>query len=140
VRATRADVGVTLKENSHTVAASRNALSKGLLVAQVAISLVLLVGAGLFLRTVQNLRHVDVGFNAQNLVLFRVNPQLNRYDEKRIPLLYRDTLDRIRAVPGVREAGVSQPALLSGNVNGTDFFVQGRVYQARQPPPRQRLR
>ena len=65
------------------VVGSRNALGKGLLVAQVAISLVLLVGAGLFLRTVQNLRHVDVGFNAQNLALFRVNPQLNRYDEKR---------------------------------------------------------
>ena len=49
---------------------------------QVAVSLVLLIAAGLFLRTLQNLRHVDVGFNTQNLVLFRVNPALNRYDER----------------------------------------------------------
>ena len=62
---------------------------------QVAISLVLLVGAGLFLRTLQNLRHVDVGFNPQNLVLFRVNPSLNRYDEQRMVALYHDLIDRL---------------------------------------------
>src|SRR6185295_8543811 len=60
-------------------------------------------------------------------------------DEKRIPLLYRDLLDRLRAIPGVREAGLSQPALLTGNVNGTDIFVQGRTYQARQPDSINRL-
>ena len=55
-------------------------LSKSLLVVQVAISLVLVTGAGLFLRTLGNLRAVDVGFDPANLVLFRVNPQLNGYD------------------------------------------------------------
>jgi predicted permease len=48
-------------------------------------------------------------------------------------------LDRLRAVPGVREAALSQPALLTGNVNGTDFFVQGRAYPARQPDGINRL-
>jgi predicted permease len=91
-------------------------------------SLVLLVGAGLFLRTLNNLRHVDVGFNPQNLLLFRVNPTLNRYDEKRSLALYRDMLDRIGGVPGVRAVAMSAPALLSGSVNSTSIFVQGRTY------------
>jgi predicted permease len=94
----------------------------------VAISLVLLVGAGLFLRTVQNLRHVDVGFDPQNLVLFRVTPQLNRYDEARTAALYKELLERLAAVPGVRGAAMSQPALLSGSVNSTGIFVHGRTY------------
>ena len=104
-----------------------------LLVAQVAISLVLLVGAGLFLRTLHNLRQVDVGFNPENLLLFRVNPSLNRYDEPRMTALYRDLLERLATVPGVRGAAMSNPALLSGSVNGTSFYVQGRMY----PPGRQ---
>jgi predicted permease len=128
LRATAVNVNTALKENSRSVVGSRSVLSRMLLVAQVAISLVLLVGAGLFLRTLQNLRHVDVGFNAQNLVLFRVSPQLNRYDDQRTRVLYDEMLDRLRTVPGVRAATMSNPALLSGSVNGTSIFVQGRVY------------
>ena len=96
---------------------------------QVAISLVLLIGAGLFLRTLQNLRQVDVGFNPRNLVLFRVNPQLNRYDEQRKAALYSQMLERLRAMPGVRAVALSNPALLSGSVNSTGIFVQGRTYE-----------
>ena len=85
---TGGDVNAALKQSSRSVAGSRSILGKSLLIAQVAISLVLLVGAGLFLRTLHNLRHVDVGFNPQNLLLFRVQPQLNRYDQKRTSALY----------------------------------------------------
>ncbi len=96
---------------------------------QVAISLVLLVGAGLFLRTVENLRSVDVGFNPQNLVLFRVNPQLERYDaDAHRVALRRRWSQRLQAVPGVRAVTLSNPPLLSGSVNGTSFIVQGRPY------------
>src|SRR5262245_18138928 len=116
LRGTGMNVSSALKESSRGVVGSRSVLSKTLIVVQVAISLVLLVGAGLFLRTLHNLRQVDVGFNPQNLLLFRVNPALNRYDEKRMAALYRDLLERIPAVPGVRAAGMSQPALLSGSV------------------------
>jgi predicted permease len=84
IRATGSNVAAALKENSRALTGSRTVLGKSLLVLQVAVSLVLLIGAGLFLRTVENLRQVDVGFNPRNLVLFRVNPQLNRYDPPRI--------------------------------------------------------
>ncbi|PYQ68732.1 MAG: ABC transporter permease, partial [Acidobacteria bacterium] len=87
-----------------------------------------LIGAGLFLRTVQNLRHVNVGFDPNNVVLFRVNPQLNRYDDKRIKALYAEMMDRLQAVNGVRAVALSDPALLSGNVSGTGMFVQGETY------------
>jgi predicted permease len=133
LRGTGMNVSSALKDTGRSVIGSRSILGRSLLVVQVAISLVLLVGAGLFLRTLHNLRHVDVGFNPQNLVLFRVNPSLNRYDDKRIAALYRDMLDRLNTVPGVRAAAMSQPALLSGSVNSTSIFVQGRVYPAGRP-------
>ena len=128
LRATSMNVSSALKETSRSVIGSRSLLGRSLLIVQVAISLVLLVGAGLFLRTLANLRQVDVGFNPQNLLLFRVNPQLNGYDEKRMPGFYRDVLERVAAVPGVRAVAMSNPALLSGSVNSTSMFVQGRSY------------
>src|SRR4029450_12202109 len=85
-------------------------------------------GAGLFLRTLQNLRNVNVGFNPLNLAIFRVNPTLNGYDEKRIPQLYIDMMQRLGSVPGVRSVALSNPIMLSGSVNSTGIFVQGRVY------------
>jgi predicted permease len=133
LRGTGINVNAALKETSRSVVGSRSALGKVLLVVQVAISLVLLVGAGLFLQTLSNLRRVDVGFNPQNLVLFRVNPGLNRYDEKKMALLYRDMLERLAAVPGVRGAAMSQPALLSGSVNSTSFYQQGKTYPPGRP-------
>ena len=128
LRATRVAVGTTLKEHSRTVAGSRALLGKLLLVVQVAISLVLLIGAGLFLRTVENLRDVDVGFDPRNLVLFRMNPQLNRYEPERIAALYERMIEGLQAVPGVKAVTLSNPPLLSGSVNGTSFVVEGRPF------------
>jgi predicted permease len=128
LRATRINVNDALKATTRSVVGSRSNLGRVLLVVQVAISLVLLVGAGLFLRTLNNLRHVDVGFDTQNLVTFRVNPYLLKYDEKKANMLYRELLTRLAAVPGVKTVSFSQPALLSGSVNSTSIYVQGRTY------------
>jgi predicted permease len=128
LRATRADVSAALKENSRSVSASRSLLGRSLVVAQVAISLVLLVGAGLFLRTLQNLRQVDVGFNPRNMLLFRVNPTLNRYDGRKASALYDQIGERLRAIPGVRSVSWSNISLMSGGGFSTGMFVQGRTY------------
>jgi predicted permease len=128
LRSTGINVNNALKQYSRGVLVSRTWLGRSLLVVQVTISIVLLIGAGLFLRTVQNLRQVDVGFNARNLVIFRIAPALNGYDDARIARLYAQLLDRLRAVPGVTGTTLSNPALLSGSVNQTSIFVQGRVY------------
>jgi predicted permease len=128
LRATGGDASAALKQTSRSVAGTRSLLGRSLLVVQVALSLVLLVGAGLFLRTLYNLRHVDVGFNPENLLLFRVAPELNRYDEKRSAALIDQLLERIGTVPGVRSVALTNPALLSGSVNSTSIFVRGRSY------------
>jgi len=126
LRGTAVNVNAALKDTGRSVIGTRSVVGRVLLVVQVAISLVLLVGAGLFLQTLGNLRRVDVGFNPENLLLFRVNPSLNRYDEPRMRALYADMLERLQAVPGVRGVAMSQPALLSGSVSSTGMFVQGR--------------
>jgi predicted permease len=126
LRSTRVDLASSMKETGRSVTRGRSWLSRALLVAQVAISLVLLIGAGLFLRTIQNLRNVDVGFNTQNLLLFSVNPRLNGYDNGRTGAFFRDTAEAIRAVPGVRSVSWSAQAFLSGSTSTSDMFIQGR--------------
>ena len=126
LRASR-QINEGLKEGGR-VARSRTLLGKALLVLQVAVSLVLLIGAGLFLRTVQSLGNVDVGFNPQNIVLFRVSPQLNRYEPSRVAPFYDEVTARVAAIPGVRAVGLSQVALLSGSVNQTGIFLERRTY------------
>ena len=128
IRVTGAGAGDALKETSRAIIGARTLLPKSLLVVQVAISLVLLIGAGLFLNTVYNLRHVDIGFDPQNIVVFRLNPRLNRYDASRISSLYDRLLERLRATPGVRAATLSNPPMLAGGVSSTTFVIQGRTY------------
>ncbi|HEV3141032.1 MAG TPA: ABC transporter permease [Vicinamibacterales bacterium] len=127
LRSSRLNVGAMLKEGGRTMSGGRSRLGKTLVVAQVAISLVLLVGAGLFLRTVSNLRQVDVGFVSDNLLLVPVNPALNRYEQPRILNLFSQMLDELPRVAGVRAVTASQPALLSGSINRTSLYIQGRA-------------
>src|SRR5687767_1813046 len=89
LRATRVELADAMKENSRSVTGSRTVLSRGLLVLQVAMSLVLVIGAGLFLRTLDNLKNVDVGFDSKNLLMFNVNPSVNRYDVERSAAVFR---------------------------------------------------
>ena len=123
LRATRVDLAGVMKESSRSVISSRSFLSRSLLVAQVAISVVLLVGAGLFLRTLHNLRQVDVGFNPTNILMFRVNPPLNGYNAERTGQLYRDLREELLAVPGVRSVAYAQPPLLSGSRSSTGLYL-----------------
>jgi predicted permease len=127
IRATGVDLAGAMKESSRSVAGGRTWLSKGLLVLQVAMSLVLLIGAGLFLRTLDNLRSVDVGFNANNLLMFRINPQANRYENDRIPQLRARTEAALAALPGVQSVAFTRMALLSGGQNITGLFVPGKT-------------
>jgi len=128
LRASRTDLNSTLKETTRTMAGSRGLLRPALVVAQIAVSLMLLIAAGLFLRTLQNLRQVDVGFNPHNVLLFRVNPALNRYDSMRTAQLYDRISERVRAIAGVRSVAWSNNSLMSGRRFSGGMFVQGRTY------------
>lgn len=107
-------------------APARPLIGKSLLVAQVAISMVLLIGAGLFLGTLRNLRGLDVGFNTDKLVLFGVNPAANQYDPVRTAALFDRILEQLAATPGVRSVALSSTALLTGSNSGSPFGVEGR--------------
>ncbi len=126
LRATRVDLTPTLKDGVRSSSlASRSWLSKSLVVAQVAISLLLLVGAGLFVRTLVNLERVETGFNARNLLLFRVEPNLIGYKEERLTNLYRQMAERIEAVPGVRSVTFSRTPLLARGASDRDVYLAG---------------
>lgn len=130
LRATRVDLTPALKDNARSVTGgSRSLLTKSLIVVQVALSLVLLVGAGLFVRTLRNLQNVDIGFNRENLLLFNVQPGLSGYDRPRMGQLYRRLTERLEAVPGVRSATVSLIPLLSGAGQTRSISVQGHTSQ-----------
>jgi len=102
-----------LTPNVKIGSAGRTRTGKVLIVSQVAVSLVLLVGAGLFVRTLHNLAAVDVGFNRSNLLLFRVDPSANGYHDKGTSLLYDRMLERVSNIPGVQGTALSRHPLLS---------------------------
>jgi predicted permease len=104
---------------------SRSLLGKSLVVAQVAISLILLVGAGLIVRTLHNLQSADAGFNRENLLLFSVEPVQLGYKEERLTNLYRQLFARLEAVPGARAVTFSMEALLSRSQSNQGVFLAG---------------
>jgi predicted permease len=128
LRATQVDLASALKDDARSLAGGgRSLMARALVVAQVAMSLVLLVGAGLFLRTLSNLESVDAGFNRENLLLFRVDPVLSGYKGAQAAGLYRTMIERIGAVPGVRAVTVSRHPLLSGSSRVDRVTIMGHV-------------
>ena len=114
LRATRLDLTPALKDSGRSSSfASRSLLSKSLVVAQVSLSLLLLIGAGLLVRTLINLQRVETGFNERNLLLFSVDPSLLGYKDDRLRALYLQMFEHIEAVPGVHSATFSRLPLLS---------------------------
>ena len=104
-------------------------LRKGLVAAQVALSFLLLFGAGLFVRSLQNLKTTDTGVALDNLVTFQLAPALSGYDVERTVNFYQELLARLRAAPGVTSAGLASVPILSGDEWDSTTQVEG--YQAR---------
>jgi predicted permease len=126
-RGTRVDVSSTLKENSRGVigGGGRFSMGKALVISQVAISLLLLIGAGLFLRTLQNLQHVDLGYDREKLLLVRVDALAAGYQDAQRAAVFQNLLERLRAMPGVRAATLSENGLFSGTESGDQISVEG---------------
>ena len=131
LRATRIDLSPVLKSGvSGTTTEAfhrRFPAAKILVVAQVAVSLVLLVAAGLFVHSLQRLSQVKLGFTSTRLILFRISPLPAGYKDAAIPLLYRNLLDKFKAVPGVSGASLSVDGLFSGTESGDPIAVEGYV-------------
>jgi predicted permease len=124
--ATRPDVGESLKEGRGPAGApGKKPLAKALVTSQVAVSLVLLVGAGLFVRSLINLTRVDTGFDRENVIRLRVDPSSVGYrEDAQLMNLYRQIEERASALPGVRAASFSIFTFNEGTWNNS-IWVQG---------------
>jgi predicted permease len=100
-------------------------LRKGLVSAKVALSFLLLFGAGLFVRSLQNLQTTDTGVHMDNLVTFRLSPALSGYDDERTVNFYRELHDRLKGSAGVKAAGYAAVAILAGDEWDSTMSVEG---------------
>ncbi len=131
LRASSPDQWTTLKDTVGAVAGSGGSLflRKGLVAAQVALSFLLLFGAGLFVRSLQNLQTTDTGMQLDNLVTFRLSPALNGYEGQQTFNFYQELLDRLRSSPEVKSAGLAAVALLAGDEWDSTMSVDGHQAQ-----------
>ena len=126
-RAARVDLSPALIESTRSTGrgGGRSRLAKSLVILQVALSLVLLVGAGLLVRSLENLKSFYPGFNKDNLLLLSVNPGMVGYKGNEVSALYRTLVDRFGTLPGVRATSFSMDTPLSGNSSGTQLKIEG---------------
>jgi predicted permease len=125
-RATSPDLATSLKQSRRTSGAVSR-LSKGLIVAQVALSLLILVGAGLFIRTLYNLQRVDLGFNQENLLIFQLKPDQGGYKDERLFQFYQRLFDQLDNLPGVRGATFQRTALIANDNSANTFLLPGET-------------
>ena len=127
LRASNPDQWATLKDTGGSVAGTGESLflRKGLVAAQVTLSFLLLFGAGLFVRSLQNLQTTHTGVQMDNLVTFRLSPALSGYDDQRTVNLYGELLERLRSSPGITSAGFAAVAILSGDEWDSTTAVEG---------------
>jgi predicted permease len=127
LRASRTDPWTTLKDTMGSIAGTRGSLflRKGLVTAQVALSFLLLFGAGLFVRSLQNLKTTETGVTLDNLVTFQLSPSLSGYDDERASLFYQQLLDRLHAAPGVTAAALATVPILAGDEWDSSMGVEG---------------
>jgi predicted permease len=133
-RCARVDVNPALKESSSSQAKTSTRrwlrLGDALVVAQVALSILVVVGAGLCVRSLQNLRNLNPGFETNNILLFGVDPVLAGYNEARTMQFCRDLQQRLAALPGVLSVSYSGEALLSDSRSGQDVHLDGAPAQS----------
>ena len=135
LRASRLDLASVMKDATTSVTAGRekHRLGNSLVVAQVAASLVLMVGAGLFVRTLENYEHENYGFNQNHLLTFGIDPTRQGYQGDRLINLYQQVQDRVRALPGVTAATTMDFAPFSGWSSNTEIVLDNKPNQTDNP-------
>src|ERR1035437_2945140 len=131
LQATRPELAGTLKDQAGSVVGGTAVgLRKSLVVAQVSLSLLLLIGAGLFIQSLRNLKDLNPGFHTENLLTFAMDPTLNGYKPERTLQFYRQLTDRMNGLPGARSAALAVVQILDGNEWDQTVTVEG--YTAKQ--------
>lgn len=133
IRSTRLEIGTVLKESGRGTSGGRSHLSasRTVVIAQVALSVVLLFGAGLFTRTLYNMKAQDLGFTPQNILTARLDPTSGGYKGDDIGVISQRILERMRQIPGVAGATYSDNGLFAGRESGSRVRIDG--YQPSTP-------
>jgi predicted permease len=121
------DLAQALRQNSGTAAKGSQRFRKLAVGAQIALSVLLLGSAGLFVRSLDNLRNQPVGFETANLTTFTLDPTNSGYGDDRTAHIVASVVERVRAIPGVTNAAATTDPELAGDQNGSNFTVQGHV-------------
>ncbi len=137
LRAGRTDVNSVLQSagRSDTAGVSRHRLRSVLVVAQVAGSLVLLIVAGLFVRSLMRAQRAYMGFDADHVLNLTLDPREVGYDDARATTFYRDLETRVRALPGVDSASLAFSVPMGAVQDGGPIYVEGQPPTPGQPPP-----
>lgn len=127
LHSTRPDLVRTIRANAGQITGARSAVRfrTGLVTAQIALSMMLLVAAGLFIRSLSNVGRVDLGLRADQVVTFGISPELNGYEMDRARALFERVEEEMATVPGVTAVSASMVPLLSGSNWGSDVSVEG---------------
>ena len=131
LRATRTDLQTTLKDQGANVSGGKSnvRLRKWLLVSQVALTVVLLAGAGFFARSLMNLEGQDLGVRTDHVIEFSISPDLNRYSPAQTIKLADRIREAVAALPGVRSVSAAELGVLAGNSAGSDMAAEDYVPQ-----------
>lgn len=123
IQASKPELVSAVKGEASERGEARSRLSRVLVVVQIAMSILLLLSAGLFLRSLGRATALDKGFRSDHLLLATVYPALQGYDQARTDAFYRDLLQRVRALPGVRSAAIGEvvPLGFDGQDRGVDI-------------------
>jgi putative ABC transport system permease protein len=126
-RVTRLGVSDVIKDQGSTSSASvaHVGFRKVLVAGQVAFTMLLLAGAGLFMRSLWNLQKQDLGLKTDNVISFSIQPSLNGYDTPRSIALFDQMRGRIAALPGVRSVGTGEVPTLTGDNEGSNITAEG---------------
>ncbi len=127
LQATRPTILKTLKDTGAQGGTSRSLLRSSLVVVQIALSLVVLIGAGLVVRTLQQLQTMNPGFDSKNALMMSFDLGLQGYDEARGQQFYKQVAERVGASPGVKSAAIGSTAPLSLNYNSRTIYVEGEL-------------
>src|SRR5205814_5760442 len=103
----------------------RLSLGRILMVSQIALTLLILVAAGLFVRTLSNLASIQLGFNRENVLTFRLNARQAGHRDPEIVAFYNDLRRQFSAIPGIRAASLSNHTLIGTGTSGTGVSVSG---------------
>jgi macrolide transport system ATP-binding/permease protein len=117
-----------LRSGTRTTTSGASLLQRSLIVLQSALALVLLVGAGMFIQSLNKLRNIDLKLNATNRYIIHFNPQAAGYSPAQVEALYRTIEDRFHAIPSVQKVGISSNTPMEANNTGDGVQIQGQPY------------